>query len=108
MDLSYIEIKEDMRDSYKSLCENANYLAKDSFYAALNDYQCQGNSSQIEECCIYVNFALVLIKHGENIDFMKKRMYELIDKKNYTLYELELKDEFAILENDINTLKSCL
>lgn len=107
MDSTYAEIKEDMKDSFKSLYENSNYPAKDSFYATLEDYQCHG-SSQTEECCIYVNFALILIQHREKIDFIKKRLYELLDKKNYNLYELELKDEFVNLINDINTLKKHL
>ncbi len=106
MELTYVEIKEDMKDSFQSLYQNANYPARDAFYATLNDYQIYNSSTQTEECCIYVSFALILLQNKENIDFMKKRLSELMKKSNFYLYQKEMKEEFRDLENDIEILKT--
>ncbi len=106
MDLTYQEVKEDMQDSFKSLYQNAGYSARDTFYATLDDYQCWETSTQTEECCIYVNFAFVLLDNNEDIDFMKQRLFELIDENNFSLYQSELDEEYNDLINDITILKT--
>lgn len=108
MDLSYQEIKEDMQDSFRSLYQNAGYSAKDTFYATLDGYECCDTFTQTEECCIYVHFAFVLLDHEEEIDFMKQRLYELIDEKYFSIYKSELKEEYDNFVNDVTILKTTI
>ncbi|WP_097007036.1 hypothetical protein [Lacrimispora amygdalina] len=108
MDLTYLEIKEDMQDSFDSLYKRANYTAKDAFYATLEDYITHDSSTETEECCIYVNFALILINAEEKIEFLKYRLLELIDDKNISLYKEELNNDFTNFYQDLITLKKLL
>lgn len=108
MDLTYAEIKEDIEDSFESLHQNFHYPVQDAFYATLDDYKHHASSTQTEECCIYIYAALILLQHKENIDFMKERLFELISKNYYSVYEIELKEEYINLKNDIETLKTIL
>lgn len=108
MDLTYLEIKEDMQDSFDSLYKRANYTAKDTFYVILEDYIAHDSSTETEECCIYVNLALILIKVGEKIDFLKNRILELIDDKSISLYKEELDNDFSDFYQDLLKLKKLL
>lgn len=108
MVLTYLEIKEDMQDSVDSLYKRANYTAKDTFYATLEDYLTHDSSTETEECCIYVNLALILVNVGESIDFLKRRLFELIQDENINLYKEELDNEFNDFYQDLITLKKLL
>lgn len=70
----------------------------------MDDYKRHDSSTQAEESCIYIYAALIFLQHKENIDFMKERLYELINENYYSLYKAELKDEYITLKNDIDTL----
>lgn len=53
--------------------ENMNYAVKDSLYATLGESENRPEFTQTNECCIYVNYALIAIDKNEDIDFMQQR-----------------------------------
>ena len=108
MILSYKEIKEAVQDSFISLCENFAYSAKDTLYATIGDYDYSSDYTQIDECCIYVNFALMLLEKNESINFMKVRLLELADEKYLETYKMALKDEFNLFYSDLCKLRKTL
>lgn len=60
-----------MQDTFYSPYKIANYIAKNTFYATLEDYIKHDSSTEAEECCNYVNLAMILVNVGENIEFKK-------------------------------------
>ncbi|PFD95710.1 hypothetical protein COE15_23640 [Bacillus cereus] len=108
MDLRYGEIKEAVINTYDSLHIGAKYEIRDTFYALLHDHESSDEYTETEECCIYVNFALLLIEKNTSIDFIKTRLNELLDNKNMEIYRTELKDEINEFTNDVDKLKQHL
>ena len=108
MILSYQEIKEAVQDSFVSLYEKFAYSSKDTLYATIGEYDYSNDYTQIDECCIYVNFALMFLEKNESINFMKVRLLELVDEKNLEVYKMELNEEFNLFYSDLCKLQNTL
>ena len=91
-----------------SLYEKFAYSAKDTLYSTIGEYDYSSDYTQIDECCIYVNFALMFIEKNESIDFMKVRLLEFAGNKNLEIYKMELKDEFNLFYSDLCNLRNTL
>ena len=103
--LTYAEIKEDIKDTFESLYHRSNYTGKDTFYVILDDHQRHNLGDQSEECCIYVNCALILLQNKQDIGFMKNRLSDLIQESHFYLYRREMTGDFQRLKTDIEILK---
>jgi hypothetical protein len=88
--------------------EEMNYPVKDSLYATLGESEHHPEFTQTSECCIYVNYALIMIEKNENIDFMQHRLHELLEETHMYIYQEELQDEFEEFEADVLKLKKSL
>ncbi len=108
MVLTYYEIKEAVQDSYERLHIRGGYDEYNTFFASLNDYDQAEDFSLTEECCLYLNFAILFIRNNTQFDFMKKRLIELIKEENLIIYKGELNDEYISFEKDLNELTSNL
>jgi hypothetical protein len=108
MVLTYYEIKEAVQDSYERLHIRGDYNEYNTFFASLNDYDQAEDFSLTEECCLYINFAILFIRNNANFDFMKERLTELIKEENLIIYKGELNEEYISFEKDLNELKSIL
>lgn len=107
MVLSYCETKESVVEDFNGFHNKLGYPVDQTLYATLGESEYSEEYTQTDECCIYLNYALLLLEKGENIDFMRERLLELIEKKNMDMYRDELLDEFDDFENDLNILKQC-
>ena len=105
MILPYIEIKEAVYDSYISLHENSGYPIQDTLFATIGDYDFSDEYGQTDECCIYINFAIILINKNKNFDFMKGKLIELLDDRQIDLFKSDLGNEFHEFLNDVNIVK---
>lgn len=108
MVLTYYEIKEAVQDSYERLHIRGDYNEYNTFFASLNDYDQAEDFSLTEECCLYINFAILFIRNNANFDFIKERLTELIKEENLIIYKGELNEEYISFEKDLNELKSIL
>ncbi len=108
MILSYEEIKEAVQDSYESLHDEFKYTPKNTLYATIGDYNFCEEYTLTDECCIYINFALIFIKKGENIEFMKEQLFELVREMHMEKYEKELGNDFKYFIDDLYKLKNLL
>jgi hypothetical protein len=101
MILSYNERKEAIIEDFEEFHNSMGYPLDKTLYATLGESEHAKNYTQTDECCIYLNFALTVLNINENIEFMRKRLIELIDEKNMKLYEDELRDEFDNFKKDL-------
>jgi len=105
MDLTYAEIKEDMKDSFINLSERSNYPVEDTFYATLDGYLSHNSSTKTEEVSIYINMSIIFLSKNKDIGFLKERLIELICDKNIDSYKEELGEEFLDFIEDLKILK---
>lgn len=105
MIMSYSERKEAVYDDFEEFHNNIGYSITQTLYATLGEAEYSKEYSQTDECCIYLNFALLLLKRNESIDFMKDRLLNLISEDNIDNYERELLNEFMEFQNDLLTFK---
>ncbi|OKP83019.1 hypothetical protein [Paenibacillus sp. P32E] len=105
MILTYPELKDDVMDCFMMFHEDMNYPVKDSLYAILGESEHRPEFTQANECCIYVNYALIMIDKNENIDFMQQRLNELLEEEHMQIYKEELQDDFDEFNADVLNLK---
>ncbi|TVX94885.1 hypothetical protein [Cohnella terricola] len=105
MILTYPELKDDVRDCFMTFHEDMKNPIKESLYATLGESEHHLEFTQTNECCIYVNYALIMIDMNEDIDFMRQRLKELLEEEHMQIYKEELQDDFDEFNADILKLK---
>lgn len=105
MILSYKERKEAVIEDFEEFHESLGYPINQAFYATLGESEYSKDYTQTDECCIYLNFALMLLERKENIEFMKNRLLELIADENIEIYKEELSEEFNEFIKDLKTFE---
>ena len=108
MIMSYSERKEAICDDFEEFHNNIGYPLNQTLYATLGETEYSKEYTQTDECCIYLNFALILLKRNESIDFMRERLLKLIEEDNMDKYKSELLNEFIDFENDLFTFKQLI
>lgn len=108
MIMSYMERKEAVLDYFEEFYNNIGYPVNQTLYATIGEAEYSKSYTQTDECCIYVNFALVLLKQNKDIEFMKARLQELINEDNMEYYMKELQEEFVDFKNDLMLLNHLL
>lgn len=108
MVMSYCERKDAVVEDFEEFHDNLAYSVEQTLYATIGEAEYAKDYTQTDECCIYLNFALILLKQNENISFMKIRLLELIGSDKMEQYEIELQDEFIYFTQDIALLKDLL
>lgn len=104
MIISYLEIKEAMKNSYEDLHLYAGYSIKDTLYSVLADYESHPNVTETHICCIYLNLGLLFIENT-NISFIIDKLSKVIDGSKLEEHKLELKDEFEYFYQDLLHLR---
>jgi len=102
--MSYSDRKEAVIDDFKEFHDGIGYPLDQTLYATLGEAEYSKDYTQTDECCIYLNFALILIEKDEDIEFMEERLRELISEDNMQQYRKELRTDFADFENDLRIL----
>lgn len=108
MIMSYKERKEAVLDDFEEFHNNIGYPLNQTLYATIGEAEYSKSYTQTDECCIYVNFALVLLKQNKDIEFMKARLQELVNEDNMEYYLNELQEEFVDFKNDLILLHQLL
>lgn len=103
MYVEYCDIKDGALESYNSLHIRANRSIKVTFYTMLNDYIIHEDHTLSEGICIYTSFILMLIKKGENFNFLIEPLKEKLKKITDEQLQKEIEDP-----NDIKLLKEDL
>lgn len=108
MILSYNEIKEAVYDSYKSLHDEFNYTPKDTLFATIGEYNFSEDYTKTDEACIYINFTLIFNEKGEDLDFIKDKLIDIINDKNVEYYMSTIGEDFTDFFNDIIKVKEII
>lgn len=94
MIMSYLERKIAVQEDFEEFHIKMGYSLAESFFATIGDAEYSPLYSQTDEICIYISFALLLIRQGKNIAFLQSRLEELSEEKYMPKYEQELGPDF--------------
>lgn len=108
MIMPYSERKEAVIEDFEEFHCNLGYSLEHSLYATVGEAEYSREYTQTDECCIYLNFALLLLERKESIEFMKVKLKELTTQDKMKQYKIELKNEFDDFANDISLLNKFL
>lgn len=106
MIMSYDDRKTAVLEDFEDFHIKMGYSLEDTLYATIGEAAYSPLYTQTDEICIYITFAFILIKRGDDISFLRFRLEELANKKYMPQYEQELGAEFPRFLKDYHSLEN--
>lgn len=108
MIFGYEELKEYVNEDFNRFFNRRKFTSSQVIPAILDEYEDAKDYSETEECVIYVDIALNFIMENISLGELAEKLNLLFSEENLQNYKNDIKNDFILMENDINFIKKHL